>query len=402
MRVSAAGEGAMRERVGAILAAAGQGERLGLGPKALVPLAGLPLLGWALRALRDSSLVEEAVAVVPPQVEQEVRRRLSEFLPGPPPVCTVVPGGTHRQESVARGLGALSPAVGWVVVHDVARPFAPAELIRRVLQAARETGAALAAVPVVDTLKEGVETVRCTVPREGMWQAQTPQAFRRDLLEEAHRRARDEGYLGTDDSVLVERMGHPVRLVPSSRHNLKITVREDLELAESLIRGRWGMRVGMGFDIHPLSAGRSLVLAGVEVPSPVGLVGHSDGDVICHAVMDALLGAAGERDIGFWFPPSDPRFRGARSLDLVGQVVARLGERGLVPLSADVTVVAEEPVLAPFIPAMKASLAAALGVDEGTVAVKATTAEGLGALGRGEGMAAWAVCTVGVRGRWPT
>jgi 2-C-methyl-D-erythritol 2,4-cyclodiphosphate synthase len=292
--------------------------------------------------------------------------------------------------------------VGWVVVHDVARPFAPAELIRRVLQAARETGAALAAVPVVDTLKEGVETVRCTVPREGMWQAQTPQAFRRDLLEEAHRRARDEGYLGTDDSVLVERMGHPVRLVPSSRHNLKITVREDLELAESLIRGRWGMRVGMGLDIHPLSAGRSLVLAGVEVPSPVGLVGHSDGDVICHAVMDALLGAAGERDIGFWFPPSDPRFRGARSLDLLRQVVARLGERGFVPLSADVTVVAEEPVLAPFIPAMKASLAAALGVDEGTVAVKATTAEGLGALGRGEGMAAWAVCTVGVRGRWPT
>ncbi|MDI6894061.1 MAG: 2-C-methyl-D-erythritol 4-phosphate cytidylyltransferase [Bacillota bacterium] len=389
----------MSERVGAILAAAGQGERLGLGPKALVPLAGLPLLAWALQSLRGSGLVEEVAVVVPPGAEEEVGHRVRD-LPGEAgAVCTVVPGGAHRQESVSRGLAALSPAVRWVVVHDVARPLATADLVVRVVEAAREAGAALAAVPVVDTLKEGGATVRRTVPREGMWQAQTPQAFRRDLLEEAHRRARVEGYLGTDDSVLVERLGHPVRLVSSSRDNLKVTVAEDLELAESVVRGRWGMRVGMGFDIHPLAPGRPLVLAGVEVPSPVGLAGHSDGDVICHALMDALLGAAGERDIGFWFPPSDPRFRGAHSRDLLGQVVAGLAGRGLVPVNADVTVVAEEPRLAPFIPAMKASLAAALGVDEGMVAVKATTAEGLGALGRREGMAAWAVCAMVAAGR---
>ncbi|MEW5932484.1 MAG: 2-C-methyl-D-erythritol 2,4-cyclodiphosphate synthase, partial [Bacillota bacterium] len=146
--------------------------------------------------------------------------------------------------------------------------------------------------------------------------------------------------------------------------------------------------------------GRPLVLAGVEVPSPVGLAGHSDADVVCHALMDALLGAAGERDIGFWFPPSDPRWRGARSRELLVQVVARLAERGFTPVNADVTVVAEEPLLSPLVPAMKASLAGALGLDEGAVAVKATTAEGLGALGRREGMAAWAVCAVRAPGRW--
>ncbi|MEW6545926.1 MAG: 2-C-methyl-D-erythritol 4-phosphate cytidylyltransferase [Bacillota bacterium] len=386
----------MNQRVGAIVAAAGQGERLGMGPKALLPLAGLPLLAWALESLQDSGVVDEIVVVAPADVEGQVRGLAREF----PSVSAVVPGGAHRQESVYRGLGALTPAVAWVVVHDVARPFAAAALVLRVVEAAKEVGAALAAAPVVDTLKEGATTVRRTVPREEMWQAQTPQAFRRDWLEEAHRRARAEGFLGTDDSVLVERLGYPVKLVPSSRHNLKITLPEDLKLAEEMVRGMATVRVGMGFDIHPLAPGRPLVLAGVEVPSPVGLVGHSDGDVICHALMDALLGAAGERDIGFWFPPSDPRFRGAHSRDLVGQVVARLGERGFVPVNADVTVVAEEPVLSPFIPAMKASLAGVLGVEEGAVGLKATTAEGLGALGRREGMAAWAVCTVQARGRW--
>lgn len=388
----------MSHRVGAILAAAGRGERLGLGPKALVPLGGWPLVLWALRPLQEAGL-DEIVVVAPPEATAEVRRLVGargSF----PAVRSVLPGGLRRQDSVYAGLQALTEGVGWVVVHDAARPFTTPELVVRVLAAARETGAAVAAAPAVDTLKEGVGTVRRTVPREEMWHAQTPQAFRRDWLEEAHRRARSEGFAGTDDSVLVERLGHPVRLVPSCHHNLKITGPEDLRLAEVLVEGSTTVRVGMGFDVHPFAPGRPLVLAGVEVPSPVGLAGHSDADVVCHALMDALLGAAGERDIGFWFPPSHPRWRGARSRELLVQVVARLAERGFTPVNADVTVVAEEPLLSPLVPAMKESLAGALGLEEGAVAVKATTAEGLGALGRREGMAAWAVCAVRAPGRW--
>lgn len=385
----------MKERVGAILAAAGQGERLGLGPKALVPLAGCPLLEWALQSVEG--LADEVVVVAPPAALEAVRRLVGE--PGRFGAVSVVAGGAHRQESVWRGLAALSPTVRWVIVHDAARPFAGRDLVRRVVQAAREVGAALAAAPVVDTLKQGADRVGRTVPREGMWQAQTPQAFRRDWLEEGHRRARADGFLGSDDSVLVERLGYPVRIVPSSRYNLKITDPDDLAWAEQ-VQTAGGVRVGMGFDVHPLVPGRPLVLAGVEVPWSAGLGGHSDGDVICHALMDALLGAAGERDIGHWFPPSDPRFRGACSRDLLGQVVARLRERGFYPLNADVTVVAEEPILSPFIPAMKAGLASVLGIGPGAVGVKATTAEGLGALGRREGMAAWAVCALRAPGRW--
>lgn len=384
--------------MGAILAAAGRGERLGLGPKALVPLGGRPLVWWGLRPLQEAGL-DHIVVVVPPEAAAEVRR-LIEAWGGFPSVRSVLPGGLRRQDSVYAGLQVLPKEASWVVVHDAARPFTTPELVTRVLGAARETGAALAAAPAVDTLKEGAGAVRRTVPREEMWHAQTPQAFRRDWLEEAHRRARSEDFTGTDDSVLVERLGHPVTLVPSSHHNFKITGPEDLMVAQEVARGSAGVRVGMGFDVHPFAPGRPLVLAGVEVPSRVGLAGHSDADVVCHALTDALLGAAGERDIGFWFPPSDARWRGACSRELLVQVVARLAERGFTPVNADVTVVAEEPLLAPVVPAMKASLAGALGLDEGAVAVKATTAEGLGALGRREGMAAWAVCAVREPGRW--
>lgn len=385
----------MKEAVGAIVAAAGRGERLGRGPKALVSLAGRPLLRWALLSLADCPLVSEIVIAAPPEEETAVRRLAGDF----PQVRAVVPGGEHRQHSVARGLAALSGEVRWVVVHDAARPLVTPGLVEAVIRAAWEAGAALAAVPVADTLKEGRERVTRTLSREGVWQAQTPQAFRRDWLERAHRQAAREGYVATDDSALLEKYGYPVRLVRGNRLNLKITEPEDLAWAEAWLERSAPVRVGIGFDAHRLVEGRRLVLGGVEIPFPRGLEGHSDADALCHAVMDALLGAAGERDIGHWFPPADPRFRAARSLELLRQVADTLRRRGWVPVNVDLTVVAEAPLLAPYLPQMKINLAEALGLAPEAVGVKATTAEGMGALGRGEGIAAWAVCSARFPGR---
>lgn len=381
------------ELTAAILAAAGRGRRLGTVPKALLPFAGRTLLEHTLAAVLEPDEIHAGVVVVPGEHLAAAR----ELAVRHPKVTAVLPGGEERQDSVAAGLAAVGDAV-WVVVHDAARPLVSAGLVRRVLEAARETGAATAALPARDTVKlVGAGMVTETLDRERIWLAQTPQAFRRALLRDAHERARREGLRATDDATLVEAVGAPVRVVPGDPLNFKVTTAEDLALAEVLVRERAGAgerRTGIGYDVHRLVPGRRLILGGVEIPSALGLAGHSDADAVLHAVMDALLGAAGLPDIGQLFPPTDERFRGADSSGLLRAVVNHLRQVGYAPVNIDVVILAEAPLLAPYIPAMRERLAGVLAVEAGDVGLKATTAEGLGAIGRGEGIAAQAVATV--------
>ena len=377
----------------AVIVAAGRGERLGATiPKAFVAVAGVPMLLHAARRVALSPEVGRIVVVVGASDVDRARMLLMQH--GVRNVTAVVPGGAHRQDSVFAGLSHLGEAPV-AVVHDGARPLVPPDVVTAVIQAAAEAGAASAGLPVRETVKlvDGVDA-RQTLDRDRLWVAHTPQAFRTALLREAHHRAKAEGFYGTDDAVLVERLGYAVRMVEDSPRNLKVTVPADLDLAEAYAGQRQMVRTGIGYDAHRLALGRLLRVGGVEIPWPRGLAGHSDADVLAHAIMDALLGAAGLGDLGRHFPPGDPAFRGADSIELLRRVTAMAVGAGWRVVHVDSTVLAEAPRLAPYIPQMRERLAAALGVDSSTVNVKATTTEGMGAIGRGEGIAAHAVATL--------
>jgi 2-C-methyl-D-erythritol 4-phosphate cytidylyltransferase/2-C-methyl-D-erythritol 2,4-cyclodiphosphate synthase len=286
-----------------------------------------------------------------------------------------------------------------VLVHDAARPFVSPQLIGRVLAGASEYGAALAALPARDTVKlarsDDASLVKATLPRESIFLAQTPQAFRREVLRDAL--ALDEA--ATDEAALAERAGHPVRLVEGEASNIKITVADDLKVAEAIVGSRTGsdsqnVRVGMGYDLHRLVAERPLILGGVTIPSERGLVGHSDADAVCHAVTDAVLGAAAAGDIGGHFPDTDPAWAGASSLDLLRRAVAIVAQCGWAVTNVDVVVIAERPRLKPFVEAMKSNLASALDITADRISIKGKTNEGVGELGRGEAIAVHAVALV--------
>lgn len=378
----------------AVVVAAGQSSRMGGGPKKQYRLlAGRPVLVHTLETFEGSSLVGGVVLVVAAGEEAWCRAHIVRRY-GCTKVMAVVPGGATRQESVWRGLQVLPPCE-LVLVHDGVRPFVTPEQIAELAAAAREWGAATLAVPPKDTVKlastDGNAT--STLPRERLWLVQTPQVFRRELLCAAHRLAREQGFQGTDDTSLVEFAGHPVRLVHGSYRNIKITTPEDFAYAEALLGGG-PMRTGFGYDVHQLVKDRKLTLGGVDVPFDRGLAGHSDADVLVHAVMDALLGAAGAGDIGRLFPDSDPAYRGISSLVLLERVVQLVRERGLEPENVDAVIVAQAPRLAPYLPQMERNLAHVLGVPPEAVNVKATTTEGLGFAGTGAGMAAYAVAVL--------
>lgn len=397
--------------IAAIVPAAGAGVRMEADrPKQFRPLGDRPLLVHTLQRLSDSPLIETVVVVVPADWVAKARSELIEPY-GLAKVGAVVAGGAERQDSVAAGLEALGPEVDLVVVHDGVRPFVTEAMIADVVEAARAAGAAVAAIPVAETVKRVADgAVVETVSRDGLYRVQTPQAFRREVLAEALERARAEGVVATDEAALVERFGRPVRVVAGSAVNLKVTSPEDWSLAESILSSlgrsasaskadregteRMSLRVGMGYDVHRFASGRPLILGGVVVPSDRGLEGHSDADVLVHAVCDALLGAAGAGDIGRHFPDTDPTYAGANSLDLLREVGAIVARRGFRPLNIDVTVVLQEPKLKDFLPAMEANIAETLGIDPTLVNVKATTTEGLGFVGQGEGVAAYAAATI--------
>ena len=370
------------ERVGAILAAGGSGVRAGLA-KQWATLGGETVLRRSARLLAASGVVDELVVVVP---AGEEARGASE-VEGLGIPARAVAGGAARADSVRAGLTAL-PEAGVVLVHDAARPFASPALARAVAEAAAATGAALAALPATDTVKRGEEgRVAATLDRSRIWLAQTPQGFRAPLLRRAFESAADPA-AATDECQLVEQMGEPVALVRGEPGNFKITGPDDLARARALLEPAVAM--GVGYDVHAFAPGRKLILGGVEFEGD-GLLGHSDADICAHALCDAILGAAGLGDIGRHFPDTDPQWKGVSSLLLLREVAGKARALGWAVGNCDVTLAARRPKIAPRADEMRARLAEALGVAPAQVNVKATTGEGLGFVGRGEGIAAHAV-----------
>lgn len=380
----------------AILPAAGKGTRAGVA-KQFVELAGRPLLVHAAAAAAACPDVAGLVIAAPAGEEDRVRNLLVAHGLGSR-LRAVVAGGAERADSVRAALAAAGDAP-YVAIHDAARPFATAALFSRVLAAARDHGAALAALPATDTVKRADgERVLATLDRRELWLAQTPQAFRTELLREAYDRAGAGASRATDEASLVEALGHPVQLVPGDKENSKVTDPADLERARALLeRLEAPAAVGHGFDVHAFAPGRRCVLGGVEFPGEVGLLGHSDADAPVHALMDAILGAAGLGDIGQHFPDTDERFRGADSIRLLEETVRRAAAAGFSVRNADLTIAAARPKIGPRREEMRARIAAALGLPAERVNVKATTTEGLGFVGRAEGIAAWAVVLLGRR-----
>ncbi|MDI3306967.1 MAG: bifunctional 2-C-methyl-D-erythritol 4-phosphate cytidylyltransferase/2-C-methyl-D-erythritol 2,4-cyclodiphosphate synthase [Acetobacteraceae bacterium] len=378
-------------RTAALLVAAGRGSRFGAErPKQYLPLLGRPVLRHAAEALLADGLVQVIQPVCAAGEEQQVAALL-EGLPALPPV----PGGAQRQDSVRAGLEALArqdPPPEIVLVHDAARPLVPRGTVARLLAALREAPGAIPAQPVADTLKRGeAGRIAATVPRAGLFRAQTPQAFRFPVLLEAHRASREEA---TDDAQLLEAAGQPVALVEGSETNVKITFPEDLDRVAAMLTANLLPRIGIGFDVHRIQAGRPMVLCGVTVPCEFGLEGHSDADVGIHALCDAIYGALAEGDIGRHFPPSEMRWKDADSALFLRHAAERIAARGGILANADVTLLCEKPRIGPHAAAMQARLAELLGVEPGRINVKATTTERLGFAGRGEGIAAQAAAMV--------
>lgn len=383
--------------ISAVIPAAGRGKRFGRGSnKVFTQAVGKPLLAYTLDAFERCGLVDDIVLVVAEHEIADAREIADRY--GISKLRAVVAGGGHRQESVERGLLALDTSTNIVAVHDGARPLVHQETIRMTIEAAREMGAAVAAAPVIDTIKSaGTDgLVAATLDRSALWSIQTPQTFEKSLLLQAYRQASTDGYLGTDDASLVERLGHPVKLVQGSYDNIKVTTPLDLEFVEMRLGGKVPMeiRTGFGYDIHRFESGRRLVLGGVEFPGEDGLKGHSDADVILHAIADALLGAAALGDIGRHFPDTDEDYRGISSLLLLEQAASVLKDAGWSVVNVDATLVAERPKIAKRVPEMQEKVAGVVGIEPDRVSIKATTAERLGDIGAGNGAACYAVATV--------
>lgn len=377
-----------QQKVGAVIVAAGSSERMGGVDKVLAPLGGKPILARVIDTFQGCNLIDQIVVVLSRQNVERCQQLVIEQ--GWLKVTDVCVGGRRRQDSVVAGLSHLSNCQ-WVVIHDGARPLITADLIERGLEAAAETGAAIAAVPVTDTIKLAGDDrlVKETPLRHNLWAVQTPQVFRFDIITRAYQQVRGDV---TDDASLVEQMGGVVKLYTGSYDNIKVTTPDNLLLAEVLWQNMGSkMRAGTGYDVHPLVPGRRLVLGGIDVPFDKGLDGWSDSDVLTHAIIDALLGAAALGDIGSHFPPGEPQYKDISSLTLLKSTGRKLAENGWRVNNIDATIVAEQPRLRDFIDGMRQQISQTLGIALTQVSVKASTSSQLGFVGRGEGMATIAV-----------
>lgn len=387
------------DAVAAVVLAAGSGQRMaGQADKLLLPVRGKPVLAYCLEAFDRSGVVDRLVLVCA-SARRDVYRALVDSLALSLPV-TLVAGGQHRQASVYNGLRVLEDTVHAVLIHDGARCCVTPDIIRRCVHGVRQYGACIAGMPSKDTIKlvDANSVIQQTPPREQVYLAQTPQGFRLADIRAAHETAVTQGFLGTDDAMLYERVGGQVTVVRGDYTNLKLTTPDDIPLVRNILESeapvpsRW--RIGQGYDVHRLTKNRLLILGGVTIPHPTGLLGHSDADVLSHAVMDALLGAAALGDIGAHFPATDIAYAGADSLVLLRRVGELLADAGYIICNIDATVCAQRPRLLPHIPAMRNNLAVALNLDVGCVGVKATTTEGLGFEGQEQGVSAQAVALV--------
>ncbi|HVY43444.1 MAG TPA: bifunctional 2-C-methyl-D-erythritol 4-phosphate cytidylyltransferase/2-C-methyl-D-erythritol 2,4-cyclodiphosphate synthase [Hyphomicrobiaceae bacterium] len=386
--------------ISALIVAAGRGERAAAsgaaqGPKQYAPVGGKALLAHAVDAYLRHPVIDSVLVVIHPDDRERYARAVGEPQAKLLAPCT---GGETRQASVLEGLEALADrSPSRVLIHDAARPFVDAGTIDRVLAALDTHKAAIAAVPVADTLKraDASGVVSETIARAGLWRAQTPQGFHFAEILAAHRAAAAQARNDfTDDAAVAEWHGLTVALVAGSEHNSKITTAADLLMAQRALAMAGDVRTGMGFDVHRFAPGDAVWLCGVRIAHTHRLEGHSDADVGLHALTDALLGAIGDGDIGQHFPPSDERWRGAASHLFLDDARRRVAALGGTISNVDVTLLCEAPKIAPHRDAMRVRIAEILRIDASRVGVKATTTEGLGFTGRREGIAAMATATV--------
>lgn len=375
-----------------IILAGGSGSRMGADRnKVLLELRGEPVIVRSVKAF--AGIVDGVVLV---SREEDIPAMEAAMAAHGLPV-TIVPGGDSRQASVWNGLCALPKDCTHVLIHDGARCMVDEATIRRCMASVEECGTGVAAMPAIDTIKQvdADEVVTATPDRTNLRTVQTPQGFTVDLIRKAHKAAQADGFLGTDDASLVERLGLPVRLILGDRKNIKLTTPEDMKMADAFLANDFpALRIGQGYDVHRLVEGRDLILCGVKVPHTLGLLGHSDADVALHALMDAMLGAMALGDIGKHFPDTDEQYRGISSMKLLEHVASLLEKHHARVTNCDVTIVAQKPKLLPFIPQMRENIAAALSLPVDRVNVKATTTERLAFEGREEGISAQAVCMV--------
>ena len=388
----------MAQATVALIVAAGSGSRAGSGiPKQYQALHGKPVLAWSL----DTFLSHPGIDAVLPVIAAGDAPRYAALGYDDLKLRSPVHGGATRQDSVLAGLDALAGAPPRrVLIHDAARPFVSATLIDRVLAKLDNDVAVVPTLPVTSSLKR-VDRARVvgTVLREGVHSVETPQGFHFDVLMAAERRASSQGRFATDDAALVEWMGTPVAVVPGDPANVKLTTADDIAAAnrrlaiEDALR-LGDVRVGTGIDVHAFGPGSQVILGGVALPHTHGLVGHSDADVVLHALTDAVLGALADGDIGVHFPPTDARWRGAASDRFLADAAARVRCRGGIIAHLDVNVLAEAPRIAPHRDEMRRRIAGICGISIDRVSVKAGTNEKLGFVGRGEGIAATATATI--------
>ena len=367
-----------------ILLSGGSGTRMGCaGNKTLLPLLGESAICHALRTLRRHC---DGVVVVSRKGDEEAL--LASFAASSLTVEAIVQGGADRQESVYNGLKALPEDCDIVLVHDGARPLVDDETVRSVISSVRAHGSGIASTPVTDTFKQVDDNfIAVSTPdRSHLRAVQTPQGFMKKLLMQAHAEVTERC---TDDAALVSALGVPVHLCEGSPRNIKLTTPEDIAMAEHYLNAF--PRIGHGFDAHRLVENRKLILGGVDIPYEKGLLGHSDADVLLHAVTDALLGAAALGDIGKHFPDNDPQYKGISSLLLLEKAVQLLREKGFAPVNIDATIICQRPKLAAHIPQMRQNIASACGLPFDCVSVKATTTEGMGFEGEGLGISTHAV-----------
>ena len=375
------------EKIAVIIASGGRGSRMGSSvPKQYLRTGGEPVILRTLRVFQNMEEIDSILIAADSSYMGYCLELADDN--GITKLDAVVEGGAQRQDSVYNALreaGRLDPGTAYVLVHDAARPFVTEDVVQEVIRGAFDRGAAVPCVAVKDSLRENEgERSRC-VDRSRFFAVQTPQGFRKELLDEAYEKACKDGFSGTDDASLVERLGYKVEIVDGDYDNIKITTKEDLPMEN---------RIGTGFDVHRLVEGRKLILGGVEIPYEKGLDGHSDADVLIHALMDALLGAAAMGDIGRHFPDTDDAYKGISSMKLLDRVSNILAENMYSIGNADITVIAQKPKLSPYIEKMRENVADVLGIGKDLINIKATTTEKLGFTGRGEGIAAEAVCSI--------
>lgn len=386
------------KKVTAVIVAAGSGTRMKSAvPKQFLKIEGKTILEKAVSAFEKNNHVDQIIIMTGADYVDFCKELCSGS--GFSKICGVFAGGAQRQDTVYKAVSMVEDDQ-LILIHDGVRPFVTDDVIDGVIYGAYAEGAAVPAVACKDTVRQideapapisgvsggnGASSGSKTLDRSRLFQVQTPQGFRSELLKLAYKKAEADNFMGTDDASLVERLGKKILLSEGDYANIKITTREDLPME---------MRVGSGFDVHRLVEGRKLILGGVEIPYEKGLDGHSDADVMVHALMDAMLGAAGLGDIGRHFPDTDPQYKGISSLKLLEIVNERLKEAGYCLANADVTIIAQRPKLAGYIAEMEENLAKVLGAEKNQINVKATTTEKLGFTGRGEGIASEAVCMI--------